>query len=187
MLATVCFSQDEKSDNKTFEKAQIVLTTGETLSARNVTVGDSKLEYVKGYSTPPQSLALQDVKEIQVSTKSYAGAGFLAGAAAGVLTMFIVEKKIEEPKTTTDNWTESTYYGSVHHSVQTTEQKEMAPGPKIAIVAGGALAGSLIGWAVKGGWQTVYPNENVKVSFDFKYINDNSTAPIFNIQYRFKL
>ena len=93
--------------------------------------------------------------------------------------MLMVEKKFEEPKTETS--TESGY-GWTSTTTSTTT-KIMAPGPKIAIVAGSALLGTLIGSAIKGGWEKIYPIKNDKISFNISTNYHNVQSVCLQIQF----
>ena len=180
LLVMSAFSQENNVEqSNVYKKTKVKLTNGAVLSINNLQVSDSTLEYSNISTRISGKIDLNDVQEVAIPTKSYTGVGFLIVTAIGGVTMLIVENKFEEPKTETT--TESGYGWT--STTTNTITKEMAPGPKIAIVAGGALLGTLIGSAIKGGWKNIYPAKDDKVSFNI--LTDCDNNPYACLQIRF--
>jgi len=182
------FAQEyEWRDGKTFTNPKVILKSGDILKGSSLTVHESSLILSKGSAWKPTTIALADIDQVQVATRNSVGIGVLAGGAVGAVTMLLVEKKFEEPKTTTENWTEYTWYGHIEHTVITTKTKKMALAPKLGIVAGGIVVGTLVGSMVKGGWEKIYPAKeaNNNVSARLCLAGKNNSTPVLTMQFRF--
>ena len=160
VFGTCAHSQESKYvEGKIYKNAKVLLTSGVTIKGEDLMISGSNLNIVFGSPLRNAQFKLEKVQEILIPTRSYAGIGFITGAAIGAITMFLVEIEFEKPKTTTESdngWTSTT-----------TTTKIMAPGPKIAMVAGGALLGTLIGKSIKRGWKKIYPSKEINISFNF--------------------
>lgn len=175
------FLQAQEIEDKTVKKynnAKIKLTSGEIIQCKNLTIKSSNVDFTTGIPALNKSMKLDKIEKISTPTKRYAGPGLLIGAAVGGVAMLIAEKIYEDPESET---THASGYGWTS-TTTTTITKEMAPGPKIAIVAGGAAVGALIGSAIKGGWKKIYPDKNDNLSFN---ISSSPNYTMLNLQFAF--
>jgi len=171
-----------------YKFSKITLSTGEIVKAKNITLAEDKVSFSKSNSASGQkeniSYQFSEIQDIQVATKTNILPGFLIGTGAGLITMVIVEKIVEKPKSETSTTSGPGYTTTT----TTTETKKMAPGPKIVIVAGGSLLGTIVGASIKKGWKTVFPNNtsminNVDLNFALDYYNGYKPGLTFTYKF----
>lgn len=170
------------SELNNYKAAKIMLTSGEILKCKDLILTDSDVSFTSGNPSLNKSMALEEIEEISIPTKTNTGTGFILGALAGGAIMLIYESIYEKPETTTKEWRTYETWGYIDHSMEVTEEKEMAIGPKIGIVAGGVLIGTLIGASIKSGWKNIYPKKDDNFSFN---VSCNSYATKLNLEFNF--
>lgn len=178
------FTGFSQNDSINYKYSRITLSSGELIKPKNITLHGNNVSFYKNNLRTGQkelvSYSLSDIQSIKAARKNNILAGSLIGTGVGVITMIITEQLFEKPKSVTTvtptGWETVTY------------TRTMALGSKIAIVAGGALLGTITGALIKRGWKTVFPESTSMFDkFDFnltlyhKYGNTSS----FTLRYKF--
>ena len=165
-------------DGAIYKNVRVRLVSGRTLRRRSLMVNGSKVNLYSGTPGERETVALEDVEEIQLATKDCLGAGFLIGAGAGIVAMLIAEAIYEMPETESGSgpgytWTTTT----IHY---------MPLEYKILIVGAGVIGGALIGSNTKG-WRSIYPTEEArkKVLLEFFLSNSQRATPGLALKFRF--
>ena len=178
------FTVFSQNDSINYKLSRITLSSGELIKRRNITLYDNNVSFYEYNSTTGQtelvSYSLSDIQNIKVATKNSFLPGLLIGTGVGVITMLIVEKVIEKPKTET----KITPTGWESRTLTRT----MVTGEKIGIVAGGALIGTLIGVLIKRGWETVFPQSTSmfdKIDFNLILNHKYGNTARLTLSYKF--
>lgn len=192
LTVTGFIAKGQEFENANYRFSSVTKNSGEILKLKNITLhGDSIIYYKTNASTGLNDhiyINLNDIKEIKVSSRTNILPGFLIGTGAGLAGMFITKEIIEKPKSKT-----SVVSGPGYTTTTTvTSTKTMAPGPKIAILAGGSLLGTIIGTSIKKGWKSIYQNNHTtmgKIGIDFNpeiiSINEGFINTDFCVSIRF--
>lgn len=162
-------------DSISYKYSKITLSSGEMIKVKNITISNDNVLYLKNNPATGQkeriNYTLHDIQNIEVASKRNTLFGLIAGTGVGIITMIVVENQVEKPKS------KVTIIPGPGYTITTTvtETKIMAPGPKIAIVAGGTLVGTIVGKSIKKGWKTIFPKNTTMIdNFDFNLaINPN--------------
>jgi hypothetical protein len=173
-----------QNTDSSYKLSKIILSTGEIVKAKNISLTENNVSFIKYNSTSSQkeiiSYNLSDVKNINVATKNNVLPGFLIGTGVGAISMIIVKKIVEKPKNETTS-------GPGYTQTSTTVTK-MSPGPELLIVAGGSLLGTIIGVSIKRGWETVFPKStsmNDNIDFNLALDYNNGYKPGLKIIFKF--
>jgi hypothetical protein len=176
-LLFFCLPELSAQDSyKTYKYSKIYLSNGKIVNKKDITLKEDHVAFSEFDNTKNKMVFSRyyysEIEKINIAKKSNALPGFLIGTLTGFSIMLAVESNYEEVQN------DGGFY----------VQPIMTIGPKIAIVAGGALLGTFIGASIRKGWETVYTKStsmNGNLNLNFALDPQIGYYPKLNISYKF--
>lgn len=179
----------QNSETK-YKLSEITLTSGETIKAKNISLGNEGISFFKKNSTTGYDDIVKynfsDLEQVRVATSNKTMPGLLIGTGGGVVASVIVKLLAEKTKildeapdkmpwwakemtTEYSGSTSYTYdsYGipiATHSSGGYEVTYKMDFLPMVMITAGGSIAGTIIGASIKKGWKTIFPKSTTMIN-----------------------